>query len=95
MFGDVYNIIVETSELHCLTGMTTLNKSAFGYITTIMFNASSGLCINLHYLFTWVHTNVFKANIFVSSLILCQLFTEYSHAVVRLVAACKFQCSKN
>ena len=33
MFGDVYNIIVETGELHW-TGMTTLNKSPIGYITT-------------------------------------------------------------
>ena len=77
--------IVETSELQWTDWNDyKLNKSAFGYITTIMFNTSSDLCINLHYLFTRVHTILFKANIVVSSLTLCQLFTEYSHAVVRL-----------
>ena len=37
MFGDVYNIIVETGELHWTDWIDyKLNKSALGYITTII-----------------------------------------------------------
>ena len=37
MFGDVYNIIVETGELHWTDWNDyKLNKSALGYIATIL-----------------------------------------------------------